>query len=181
MGKSFFEVLEEQIRNELREEIRKELASEQHGGPRRPSPETAVASGAMGRLETWLSTRLAPQRFARQGDARRAYGTPAGRKPVSETRHSTPIALTGERRFHASSSEEHLALELLRKYGEPRLTNEFTLTEIKSAWRRAALKTHPDRFSQADVITQARQGALFRELCDAYEILTAACETPQAA
>jgi hypothetical protein len=168
-AKSFIEILEDEIRadlkRELRSEIQAELQAELDGHTTRPrarGPQNPHAIHAAGRLETWLASHVGPITFKTN---RKPYGASAG--ATARTR-SAPVIHTAE------TTEETLAIELLSRHAGRRLDTRYTADELKSVWRKAALKTHPDRFAGADHATVLRATALFRELAAAYELLSAA-------
>jgi hypothetical protein len=167
--KSFIEVLEDEIRTDLRKEIEAEMTG--RNGERAPS----AAVHAAGRLETWLASHVGPVTF--KTAKKNAYGAPKARAkaPVAAI-HA--ISASSPRVFTATTPAELFALELLNRQSPIALNISFTEDELKSVWRKAALKTHPDRFAAADQITQTRMTVLFRELATAYEILLALTESP---
>jgi DnaJ domain len=201
-SKSFIEVLEAEIRADLRKEIEAEVlarfgqASQPTHQGSKTSPAGSQAVHAAGRLETWLATNMGRTTFARP-QAFRSYGS-APKAASGSTAHATSKAQaqTAEHagfaqkaspasadvtRRTAATPEELCALELFNRISGSKLGTSFTEDEIKTAWRKAALKTHPDRFASEDQITQARMSAIFRELCEAYELLSNTSNTAQAA
>ena len=188
MAKTFFEVLEEQIRSELRSEIEAEIHSQLRAKLGQVAPagqETGTvrqaSSDLTGRLETWLATRLETTVFASRAAGAKAYGGQPKAGKTGATSAQPVRALTGQTPakaqdlFKPEAIADLCAAELLRRYGG-RLGEEFSEGQLKTAWRKAALQTHPDRFAQSDAITQARMAIAFRELCNAYEQLLLAFE-----
>ena len=183
MAKTFFEVLEEQIRSELRSEIEAEIHSQLRaklGQVGQDAGTVKAATGDLtGRLESWLATRLETTVFASRAAGAKAYG--ASPAKAGKTSAQPVQALTGQTpskaqdQYKPESIADLCAAELLRRYGG-KLGEEFTEGQLKTAWRKAALQTHPDRFAQSDAITQARMAIAFRELCNAYEQLLLAFE-----
>lgn len=182
-SKSFIEVLENEIRADLRKEIEAELMLRYAGvagpttnGSTERAPSAAVH--AAGRLETWLASHVGPITFK----TGRGYGPSP--KPRSTTAsvtaaHTSPSAIkaTSSPTFTAKTAAELFALEILNAQSPTALAVTFTETELRAVWRKAALKTHPDRFASADEITQLRMTVLFRELADAYEALLSLTES----
>ncbi len=185
-SKSFIEVLEAEIRADLRKEIEAEVQSRYGVAPgSRTSPYEVAPSAAVhaaGRLETWLASHVGPITFARS--SRTAYGSSAKRStPAPESVLSKPAAQPNAStvvRFSASTAAELFAIEILNRQSPTPLASAFTEDELKAVWRKAALKTHPDRFAGADQITQTRMTVLFRELAEAYETLLALSESKAA-
>ena len=164
LERSFIEVLEAEIREDLKREIAAEIAS---GLERERQPKNTQAIHAAGRLETWLASHVGPVTFKTN---RKPYGEPPKRTPP-------PPPVT-----HAvETTEEMIAVELLSRHSGSALAFRYTQDELKAVWRKAAMKTHPDRFAGADEITILRATALFRELAAAYELLSAQQANPKAA
>lgn len=171
--KSFIEVLEEQIRLDLRKEIEAEVRAELSRNTEAAPLKAKPISGAE-RIETWLSARL--QQFSFHP---RATGYPKKPSPAKEphVRQAPPSKMDRviEKeviRKRAESFETICAMELLKRHSGGKLPESFSESELKSAWRHAALKTHPDRHIGEDHVIQARASALFRELQLAYTILS---------
>ncbi len=153
-AKSFIEILEDEIRAEIRADLRRELEQELRA---RNAPKNTQAIHAAGRLETWLASHVGPVVFK---TARQPYGAPPKRTP--------PPPVT----FSAETTEETIAAELLSRHAGHALPSQYTTDDLKTVWRKAALKSHPDRFAGADSVTVMRATALFRELAAAYELLS---------
>ncbi len=151
--RSFIEILEDEIREDLKREMREELEF-----ARRPVNPQAIH--AAGRLETWLASHVGPVTFKA---ARKPYGEP----PKRQSPPPPPPTRAPE------TTEEMVAVALLSRHAGHALSERFTEAELKTVWRKAALKTHPDRFTGADSVTLMRATALFRELASAYELLSA--------
>lgn len=177
-GKLFYEILEEQLRSELRKELEAEIRAELEARPR-TSPtadqsELLKHEGARGRIETWLATNVKQTTFAARRPGFQGYRIETARPKaqyVAQPKAEKEPELKIEPRYQATSIEDLCRLELLRRNGA-RIADAFTEHELKTAWRKAALKTHPDRFAQADHATQLRMSALFRELAEAYDVLS---------
>lgn len=207
--KAFYEVLEDQIRSDLRKEIEAEvrarLADEfrKSGSPNQdPTPDTENGTNngtrnkatAFERLETWLASHVQRPAFASNARASQTYhagyaGSKANRprteaqnEAAAHTDHKNPTVKESrtEPVYEVKTVEELCALELLRRHGA-QVDNRFTASELKTAWRKAALKTHPDRFMTSDAATQAKMAATFREISEAYDRLQSAFDTPLAA
>ncbi len=169
--KSFIEVLEAEIRADLRKEMQSEVQF------RTQASAPSQGLHAAGRLESWLASHVGPITFAKPLAARKMYGSvnvkaapkATAAAAASKTRSEKPV-------FTASTVEEMIAVEMLTRYSSITLATSFTEDELKSVWRKAALKTHPDRFAGEDQITQMRMTVLFRELAEAYACLTSLTE-----
>jgi hypothetical protein len=190
--KSFIEVLENEIRADLRKEIEAELAA-RYGSAPFTTPLTAqesverapsAAVHAAGRLETWLASHVGPITFktgrsyaptsAKSRPSPAASATPS--KNASQNSVST-IVSTSAPVFTATTSAQLFAIEILNSQSPLALAVTFTEDQLRIVWRKAALKTHPDRFASADEITQLRMTVIFRELADAYETLQTLIES----
>lgn len=174
-SKSFIEVLEEQIRTDLRREVEAEVRAEMEAKAKSSTgPGSRRSAFKAESLETWLATHVSRSSFAK----RAAYAKPS---PAETTKASAPVenarpdstedVTTRVQTARATSAEELCALELLVRNSGAKLRPEFTEAELKSVWRRAALKTHPDRFCGEERIIQVQKAALFRELASAYDTL----------
>ncbi|MES2964019.1 MAG: J domain-containing protein [Bdellovibrionota bacterium] len=164
--KSFIEVLEEQIRTDLRREIEAEVRAEMKKSTNTAQDSSPRIDAMAGSLETWLATHVGRTSFARKA----TYAKSAAR-PVAREETPPPVAPAASLRVRAKTVEEICALELLLRHSGSRLGTEFTETELRSVWRRAALKSHPDRFVGQEALVQLQKAALFRELASAYETL----------
>jgi hypothetical protein len=166
-------VLETQIRADLRAEIEAEVRAKLDRAERMridadPGPAAPCAPlGAADRLEVWLSANVDKTFFPTTAKARREYGVKAA---PSAKEIKRPEPRRQEPTITVTHLEDLCRLELLRRHGA-RLGETFTLSELKTAWRQAALKTHPDRFVQADSRTQTRMAAIFREIAATVEEL----------
>ena len=178
-SKSFIEVLEAEIRADLRKEIEAEVQARYGRTPGvicEQAPSAAVH--AAGRLETWLASHVGPITFARTAGARKVYGAPA--KCAAAILPMSPKIEVDSCFFTVTTATEFFAVEILNRQSPLKLTPTFTEENLKSVWRKAALKTHPDRFTGADEITQTRMTVLFRELVEAYETLINLVESKKA-
>lgn len=170
-AKSFMEILEEQIRADLRSEIEAEVRASL---AKSTEPELARPARAFGATETWLAANVAKSFFAQRGVGRKAYPPPPPRvREQTQERARTERnrkSSAGPRRS-AKSVEELCALELLNRHSGLSLPLEFDSSQLKGAWRKAALKTHPDRFAETDAVTTAQMNVLFTEITRAFELL----------
>lgn len=199
-AKSFIEILEDEIRADLKRELRAELQAELEAGfgtglegdtagPRARRPQNPHAIHAAARLETWLASHVGPITFktnrkpygatarsARDGATAGTQSTTGGSAAdaASSPRGGTDsFGVRGTQVTHmAETTEETIAVELLSRHAGRTLNTRYTADDLKSIWRKAALKTHPDRFAGADTATVMRATALFRELAAAYELLS---------
>lgn len=188
-AKSFIEMLEDEIRQDLRSEIEAEVLArfgrlDQDSTAKAPS----AASSAAGRLETWLASNMGRTTFARPQAAARSYNVKPGAsasttapgaapsqsaaRPQLESTQAASQTTKSAAKFQATTAEQLIAVELLARHSGKALDATFTEDELKSVWRKAALKTHPDRFAGEDQIKQLRMATLFRELSSAYEVLS---------
>jgi hypothetical protein len=165
-AKSFIEILEQEIRKDLREEIENQVRKEMQAG-KRQTPHVSES------WETWLVSNVEKAFFSRSQEARRVYSgaTPPPRSAKKPKPKVDDLNLRPDEHRTAVRFEEACAVELLCRHSGITIPEAFTRAELKSAWRKAALKSHPDRFSQADQAAQAHAAALFRELAHAYELL----------
>lgn len=183
-SKSFIEVLEAEIRNDLRQEIEAEVLNRYGlaGTAKGPAAEQvgSAAVHAAGRLETWLASNIGRTTFNRNQAAARSYNVKPAARPA--TFSSTPSAKsetaskakTASPMFTAETAEQLCAIAILSRESGIELAASFSEDQLKSAWRKAALKTHPDRFASEDQFKQMRMAAIFRELCEAYDLLATA-------
>ena len=182
-SKSFIEVLEAEIRNDLRQEIEAEVLSrygiKAEGSAQGPVADQvgSAAVHAAGRLETWLASNMGRTTFNRNQAAARSYNVkPAAAAKASSTKESAPktAAPKASPTFTAETAEQLCAIAILSRESGFTLESSFTEDQLKSAWRKAAMKTHPDRFANEDQFKQMRMAAIFRELCEAYDLLSTA-------
>jgi hypothetical protein len=167
--KSFIEVLEEQIRTDLRREIEAEVRAEMKSSASAPTESSPAAEAMAGRFEVWLATHVGRTSFARKATYAKSGTRPMAREAAPAP--AAPVAPLEPARVRATTVEEICALELLLRHSGSRLETEFTEAQLKSVWRRAALKSHPDRFVAQEALVQLQKAALFRELASAYETL----------
>ena len=168
--KPFYEILVDEIEAQVRADVA------QSGGSSRPETQPGVhqpsprASFINERLEAWLATHVERVIPGRGRSPRQAYGI---KKSSSRSqKQAAPEPATIEIRVRASGAEALCAVELLGRTSGIKLQDTFSESELKTAWRRAALQSHPDRFTGADPALQTRQTELFRELALAYDLLS---------
>ncbi len=167
-AKSFLDILEEQIRAEVRKELEQELdfQTPQAPGSRGTSVETNLTDTQVLQMDLWLSSHLDHSRLSGSVRGQSAY------RPLKPVQPEGKRQAAPERRV-SLTPQHSVALELICRFAEVVTPKSLTFSELKSIWRRAALKTHPDRVSQTDAVTQARATAIFRELSEAHDILSA--------
>ncbi len=154
------------MRTDLRREIEAEVRAELKAEATPARPEAIRNERLADRLETWLAANVGRVSFAR----RPAYDAPKS-KPASPPPPKVETPRAAEPTVRATTVEDMCALELLLRVSGSKLQSEFTASQLKGVWRRAALKTHPDRFANEDRLVQMQKAALFRELASAYEHL----------
>ena len=176
-AKSFIEVLEEQIREDLRDELRAELREELRAellDHRSPGPKTKDHPAPGELSETWLAANVSKSFFRRAKIATSSYRKAATAAPKAEPhakQESPERRPTEPVRMRAITSEELFALELLERTCGGKLPSCFSEAQLKTAWRRAALNTHPDRHTAADRETQKQMGETFAQIALAYDTL----------
>lgn len=163
-GLSFFEVLEKQIRTELREELAREATALR--------TEFDPNSARAGAFESWMASHTERIVFKSQ-TARSVYGSPRPRARSSRK---------AQRHVQRDLTlEEVVALETLNRYSGKLLNETFDEARLKTAWRKAAFNTHPDRASMDNEDAQANAAHVFQEVTLAYQILEAALTAPHPA
>ena len=180
-AKSFIEILEERIRKEIELEYEGELKSASksdltnHSGRatgadfkelRGPAKIAARAD----RLEVWLATNLEKSEFKNPGKGHKSYASSAQRRNSSVSPHAR--AQQAQRVPPRSfTADEICALELLQIECNIHFSNDFSQSDLKAAWRKAALLTHPDRYAQANTTIQAAMAQKFTALATAFQVL----------
>lgn len=171
---SFVEILREEIEKELRSEIRKELEAELKSSTNPTHSPSQTAPHPHAYFETWLAANATQATFNSAPKAKAAYGSSKRREqPTQETAKQTAQDFPREQKetaevvFSLSQPEDICAAELLARHSGVDLS-KLTEGKLKTAWRKAALKTHPDRYTDADQLTQSRMSAQFRSLSEAY-------------
>lgn len=187
---SFIDVLAEELRKDLRDdmkekirdEVRSELIREFGLSEAEARASNEIPPGpvsARERLELWLSANLSI-------GASRASNVRAATRPArgyqNETRRnevpkSAPIQNRSEspkaepRKAHLLDVEDTAAIEFFRREG-CELSTDFTVGELKTAYRKLALKLHPDRHSGDDEVARRRWDLRFQQLVAVTERLT---------
>lgn len=171
--RNFMEILEAELRKEIREEIRQEVLRELGLGSEEdvrtqttphpttePSPSAAVS--ARERLELWLSTTFAAPKSAPPRRPYRMRPNTSSTQPSESPQQTETEATIRLRRHHDLDAQDIAALEFFRRHGSV-LTHDFSEDELKSAFRRLALKFHPDRHASASDAERKEFGALFQD------------------
>jgi hypothetical protein len=172
-AKSFIEILEGQIREDLREEIRAELEAEMRIGKPSGTPERAKASTPGEISETWLAANVSKSFFQRTKTATNFYRQAAEPTPrIEKPAAAAPEPKRQGPTQRAVTTEEIVAVELIERASNAKLGHVFSEVMLKSAWRKAALRTHPDRHTTSDRETQKRMSDTFAQLAVAYDTLT---------
>jgi hypothetical protein len=189
-SKSFFEVLEQQIRTDLRAEIEAEVRDQY---ARQAAKRPAGTEAAQARLNIWMASATEHKIHAQRTSGHKAYssGNSSQAKAASHKKsasHDSPnLKITkpesqqipaNEVKRKVEQPELLVSLELLNRYSGGVLNESFTRTDLNRAWRKAAFATHPDRFGQSDLISQTRAKALFCELAKAFDSLEALFNQP---
>lgn len=154
------------MRTDLRREIEAEVRAEMEAKAN-PSvkTETTRIEAMAGSLEAWLAAHVGRTSFGLKATYAKSAARPAPSTPPIEKKAAAT------RTARATTVEQLCAVELLSRHSTLRLENEFTDAQLKQVWRRAALKSHPDRFTSEESLVQLQKAALFRELASAYETL----------
>ena len=181
-NKTFISILQDEIRRDVRAEIEAELREVGE----RPDLKLFEKTAERERLEIWLATRVARVggKANKSRDKIHPYSTQNGpprpfEKPFEKPfKKPTAKQSPQEPQMTVSTTQQHWAVEILRRNGGE-LCFAFTKQQLKTAWRKAAFNTHPDRFSSADVVTQEAMRSAFEEIVIAYEILE--CAFPECA
>lgn len=174
-GKSFYEILERQIRADLREDIRKEVEAELRSELTKGQAATtgSPSDGLHERVECWLASHVNKMFFHQGAAAQRVYKSQNPSRPERKVEpEKKPAHQEPALRLEFTRIEDLCALELIRRHSGVALGSCLSASELKAAWRKAALRTHPDRFTQEDALTQAQMGAVFNELVEAYDQLS---------
>lgn len=91
---------------------------------------------------------------------------PAGAPPPGE-----PPASASERRARSLTRAAREALALLRRLGAVELDDHFSQSDVKRAFRRLALRLHPDRHPGASASERLRLARSFSAMTDAVGLL----------
>jgi hypothetical protein len=94
------------------------------------------------------------------------------RRPAAAATSPAPPPVVRTRRVLAPAECD--ALAWLRQCGEADLGDDFTAEELKRAYRRLALRYHPDHHVGTDPTSRAALVTTFRRVHDAYRLLSLA-------
>lgn len=177
-AKSFIDILAHELRKEIRAEVEAELAAT------RVAPAARIeASHKAESVELWLNLKMGGA--IAQPNRRSAYQS--SRQSSNSSRSSsstkilqlpaqgttpTPTQEAVERIGRAVTIEETIALEFFVREGSS-LASRFTETELKSEFRKIALRIHPDRHSGASVEQLRSLSSRFQTLVESAEVLEA--------
>ncbi len=165
-SKSFIDILAQELRKEIRAEVEAELAS----SVPRASREARVAGSAKAeQVELWLNLKMGgaitqPARKSAYGVRRQVIRQLAAASAAQEA--------VAERTGTVVTIEQTFALEFFKREGSS-LAFRFTETELKSEFRKIALRIHPDRHVGASVEHLRALSARFQTLVESAEILEA--------
>jgi hypothetical protein len=140
--------------------------------PTLPPSIAAAAFARLAAMEAWPAT--CGVRDARRASQHRRM-SPFGPGP---SRGAPVSARAGGRccfhlpALHLEPSARR-ALACLRELGAPDLPSRFTPAELRNAFRRLALRYHPDRHSRCGATERARLAGAFARVCEAYRALGA--------
>lgn len=152
-SKSFFDILEEQIRREIRAEMQAEYQhtkSQKPAAPARP-------------IELWLISHLEKMSVPKSKAAGANYYRSAAQSQPKKKAEPPSLRPAGV--------AENAALELFRREGGL-LQEKPNAAELKSAFRSLALKLHPDRHAHRSPQEQAAFAVRFRAIVECYETLS---------
>ena len=174
-AKSFIDILAHELRKEIRAEFEAELASSRASNFSAAPSARAVDSAKAEQVHLWLNLKIGgaiaqPSRKSAYG-VRRSYATAT----ASEIRQLPPAGAASseeiaERVGRAVTIEQTLALEFFVREGSS-LTSKFTEAELKSEFRKIALRIHPDRHTDASADQLKSLSARFQSLVESAEIL----------
>jgi hypothetical protein len=162
---SFAQVLEQTLENRLRKEIKQEIETEiqrEIDAWLEQSSETTTATGphspSTARLDNspdCLAALLGIVQPLRQNPEAKAHLYHRHRPKVRPTPRPRPA--------HALSETQVAALHFFRNSGQSELQSNYSMAELKTAFRHLALRFHPDR--------PQGSAALFIQLKNAYDCL----------
>lgn len=182
-AKSFIDILANELRKEIRAEVEAELSIARAGNVFGPAARIESSHKAES-VELWLNLRMggavasgnfgarasAYQQSARQQPARSADHQPTAIRQLPSARKTEVKA---ERKGTATTIEQTIALEFFGREGSA-LAATFTETELKSEFRKIALRIHPDRHTSASGEQLKSLSTRFQTLVESAEILEAA-------
>lgn len=164
-AKSFIDILAGELRKEIRAEVEAELNAS------RVSPAARLeGSHKAESVELWLNLKMGGA--IAQPSRKSAYGV---RRQVIRQLPSArvaPHAEAIERMGRAVTIEETVAIEFFVREGSS-ISSKFSETELKSEFRKIALRIHPDRHTGASIEQLRALSARFQTLVESAEILEA--------
>lgn len=179
-GKTFFEILTDQLRRELKEEIRADLKAElRREIAQAIQTHTAPIANPPSNTEAWLQTHLQPHLFRNLGRTNYndySSNTVSSKKQSAKHKQiesTSTNANSIEKRASTLNIEQLFAREFFVREGAD-LREDFSSSELKTCFRTLALKLHPDRNLQAAAVEQQELAARFQQLAESFELLQAA-------
>ncbi len=163
-AKSFIDILAHELRKEIRAEFEAELASSRASNFSAAPSARAVDSAKAEQVHLWLNLKMGGA--IAQPSRKSAYGV----RP--QVIRQLPSPRVAERIGRAVTIEQTLALEFFVREGSS-LTSKFTEAELKSEFRKIALRIHPDRHTDASADQLKSLSARFQTLVESAEILEA--------
>lgn len=176
-AKSFIDILANELRKEIRAEFEAELAS---SAPRASREARVAGSAKAEQVELWLNLKIggalsgsqslgqSVNPYAKSGNRHRQQ--PRVVRQLSAT--SVSQEAVAERVGSAVTIEQTFALEFFKREGSS-LASKFTETELKSEFRKIALRIHPDRHVGVSVEQLRALSLRFQTLVESAEILEA--------
>ncbi len=130
---SFAQVLEKKIRAQIESEMNSTQSTQSNIRTQIPA-------------ETWgnLLGQIQPQRFTQE------------QKGLNYHRHRKPPPHPAPRPAHKMTAEQLTSFQFFKSHGSD-LADNYTLKELKSAYRKLALKIHPDQGGRADLFMTLQQ------------------------
>ena len=197
---SFMEALEAELRKEIRAELLAEFGGGEALDAATPAPSPTLSAAE--RMELWLSANSGVRVFKNTRKQEYKGGTSnfdnshAARAPAPVTQptvldavREAVIAAQGfvddavkpaVRPAHELDVMDIAALEFFRRNGVS-LRENFDESDLKSAYRKLALKFHPDRHANASAFERKRCGELFSQASEQTKRLSRHFSTAQAA
>ena len=175
-AKSFIDILAHELRKEIRAEVEADLAASS-----RESVAARIESSHKAEsVELWLNLKMGGA-FAGHG-ANRASAYQSSRKQSKPSASTAKVLQLptqtaasqeiGERTGKAVTIEQTFALEFFKREGS-KFSSVFSETELKSEFRKIALRIHPDRHAGASVEQLRALSARFQTLVESAEVLEA--------
>lgn len=173
-AKSFIDILAHELRKEIRAEVEAELSVARVANVFDPAQKIESAHKAES-VELWLNLKMGGAFAGSVGSRASAYGK-AARKPSALRQLPSPRvaeqAPKTERKGTATTIEQTIALEFFRREGSP-LASTFSESDLKTEFRKIALRIHPDRHTGASLEQLKSLSARFQTLVESAEILEA--------